>query len=191
MLNQDWDIKAIGKACAQCQTLFADHQATMSRLVFGKDGYERSDFCEPCWAGQNAAVEAVSSWKGVFRLPPPPPPEPLKKETAESLLRGLMEKGDAVKKNSMFILAVMLERRRILVERAVQVREDGVRVRVYEHRKTGESFIIVDPALSLDQLEPVQKEVMAMLSGGTEGAAGSPAVTEVPPPPVEPPPSTS
>ncbi len=98
-------------------------------------------------------------------MPAPPPEETLKKETAESLLRQFMEDEDASRRNAIYILAVMLERRRTLVEKDVQVRKDGIKVRVYEHRKTGETFLVPDPELRLAELGHVQEEVVALLSG--------------------------
>lgn len=176
MLNQDWDIKPRGLTCGQCQTPFADQQAYMSRLVYGTEGYARLDFCLACWTSQPAAAEAVSVWKGTFQLPPPAPPkEPIQKETAENLLRRLMETNDLNRKNVVFILAVMLERRRLLVERDVQQRADGATVRVYEHRQTGETFLIPDPLLNLDQIEQVQEEVVAMLNASLPANAAGPA----------------
>ena len=59
----------------------------------------------------------------------------------------------------------MLERKRILVERGVQLLADGFKLRVYEHRKTKESFIVTDPGLRLDELETIQDEVAILLGG--------------------------
>lgn len=164
MLNQDWDIKPCGAACAQCGTAFADRQAIVSRLAFGTEGYTRADFCDNCRTRREDQGAAVSVWKAVFRVPPPPV-EAIKKETAETLLRGLIAKNDQGRKNAIFVLTVMLERRRILVERDVQKREDGSLLRVYEHRRTGESFVIADPMLDLNQIEHVQLEITTMLAG--------------------------
>ncbi|MDD5679161.1 MAG: hypothetical protein PHW60_14400 [Kiritimatiellae bacterium] len=164
MINQDWDIKPRTAACGKCQQPFADHQEYVSRLTYGPEGYVRLDCCAACWSEADRAPQAVSVWHGVFEMPPPAPPEPLKKETAESLLRALVEKNDPANGNVMFILAVMLERRRLLVERDVRKEAVGKLVRIYEHRKTGDTFIITDPQLRLDQIEHVQTEVMAMLS---------------------------
>ena len=164
MINQDWDIKPRAAVCGKCQAPFTDRQEYVSRLTYGADGYARQDCCAACWSEAESAPQAVSVWRGVFEMPPPAPPEALKKETAESLLRTLMDKDDPANGNVMFILAVMLERRRMLVERDVRKQADGKLVRVYEHRKTGDTFIIIDPQLRLDQIEHVQSEVMAMLS---------------------------
>jgi len=172
MINQDWDIKPRAAVCGKCQVPFAEGQGNMvSRLTYGSDGYVRLDCCAACWlatrhewSAADRVPQSVSVWRGVFDVPPPPPPEALKKETAESLLRSLVEKNDPANGNVLFILAVMLERRRLLVERDVVKQEDGKLVRVYEHRKTGDTFIVTDPQLRLDQIEHVQTEVMVMLS---------------------------
>jgi hypothetical protein len=59
----------------------------------------------------------------------------------------------------------MLERNRLLVERDLQTNDQGTLIRVYEHKKTGETFLIPDPKLRLDQLEVVQQEVITLLGG--------------------------
>ncbi|MBI2437590.1 MAG: hypothetical protein HYV36_02090 [Lentisphaerae bacterium] len=175
MINQDWDLKPRATQCGQCQTPFAQGQEYVSRLTYGPQGYERLDCCGACWAQGQGAAEAISVWHGVFEMPPPPEPEPVKKETAESLLRALLEKNDPAQGNVLFILAVMLERRRVLVEREVQRRAGGKLVRIYEHRQTGDSFIITDPQLRLDQVKQVQTEVMALLAAPAPAQAVPPS----------------
>lgn len=170
MNQQEWNIKARSDTCQTCNKAFADDELFFSRLDFGEGGYGRRDFCSVCW-NDSAKKNALSVWKSVFKLPPPPAPEALKKETAESLLRELMETEDMANRNTIYILAVMLERRRILLERDVQTREDGVKVRVYEHRKTGETFLVPDPGLKLSELKDVQEEVVARLGGRETGHA--------------------
>ena len=49
-----------------------------------------------------------------MRKPPPPAPEAIRKENAESLLRKLMERGDPRFSAASYILAVVLERKRLL-----------------------------------------------------------------------------
>lgn len=179
-MNSEWNIKARGETCGRCGKAFQDEQPFMSRLVFAAEGYQRLDACLGCWQ-ENDKDGALSVWKSVFKLPPPPPPEPLKKETAESLLRQLMETDDPAQCNVIYILAVMLERRRVLVERDVQIRPDGLKVRFYEHRKTGETFVIPDPELRLAELESVQHDVLILL----EGQGGDPAAAAPVAPPAE------
>ena len=173
-MAQDWDIRTRGIACSGCETAFEDGSVFHSVLVFGEEGYQRADYCAACWeGGKQDTPDVVSYWQGLFRLPPPPAEEALKKETAESLLRKLMEDDDPDMHNVIFILAVMLERKRLLIERDVHTREDDqAMVRVYEHRKSGETFLVVDPKLSLNEIEPVQLQVITLL-GGTSPANGA------------------
>ena len=174
-MSQDWDIKPRNKECGACQTPFNDRQAYFAQLVFGEQGYQRADFCATCWPQQMQAQPHYSMWKGIFRVPPPEPERRVKKETAEGLLRELITADDATKGNVIYILAVMLERQRVLVEREVRTREDHIRFVIYEHRKSGESFVIRDPQLRLDQLESVQIEVLALLGATPRPAPVDPA----------------
>jgi len=182
-MAQDWDIRPRSDACSHCGQAFQDGQTYVSSLVFGEEGYVRADCHEACWAdivarpaeeaGAKAGLlpgfagngRAYSTWRSVFRMPLPPEEEALKKETAESLLRKLMETESEENRNIIYILAVMLERKRVLAERAVERREDGATLRIYEHRKTKETFVVPEPHLQLDQLESVQAQVIGMLDG--------------------------
>ncbi len=163
-MNSEWNIRTCAEQCTACQKKFEDRERLMSRLRFGADGYLREDFCAACWPAQEAgAGAAVSAWSAIRVAPEKKAAEALKKETAESLLRELMETDDPARRNVIFILAVMLERRRILVEKEVQLQPDGAKIRVYEHKQTGESFVVPDPQLRLKEIEHVQMEVMEML----------------------------
>jgi hypothetical protein len=166
-MAQDWDIKPRSSGCHDCETPFVDRQVCYSMLRFEPEGYQRRDLCESCWNAARERAGRYSSWQGVYRAPPEKPEPAVRKETAESLLRRLMEDPEEAAANVMFILAVMLERNRTLVERATQNRDDGTRLRIYEHRRTGETFVVPEPVLQLDQLEQVQREVVDMLGGGT------------------------
>lgn len=161
-MSQEWEIKACSRVCDGSGQPFADQQPIISCLVVGPEGYVRKDFAETGWT-EEARQGVVSFWKSVFHAPPPPTPEAVKKETAETLLRQFLAKEDFSRINVVYILAVMLERKRVLVERDVQVREDGTRILIYEHKKTGEVFTIPDPMLKLGELNEVQQEVAELL----------------------------
>ena len=164
----EWNIQSRSDTCAATEAAFTDGQVIWSRLRHTEEGYVREDYSEEAWA----ALEdqgGLSVWQGVFHVPPPRAVEPLRKENAETLLRRLMESDDEQVLNTVYILAVMLERKRILVEQDVRVEEDGGKVRVYEHKQTGESFVIRDPELKLAELEKVQDEVVVMLGGTPPG----------------------
>ncbi len=176
-MNAEWNIRSCADQCTACQRKFADRESLMSRLCFAEEGYRREDLCSTCWPARRTDGAEVSAWGATWHAPKPKAPEPLKKETAESLLRELMEMEDSSKGNVIFILAVMLERRRILAEKEVQVQPDGRKIRVYEHKQTGESFVVPDPQLRLQEIESVQREVMELLGIPPPGKAapGEPA----------------
>lgn len=164
MKDIEWDIKSRSDLCSNCEKPFEESEKLNSCLVFGQEGYTRHDYCCECAEHADRAV-AVSRWTAVYRLPPPPKPEPLAKETAEELLRKLITEDQSRHTNTIYILAVMLERRKEFIEKDVEEREDGVKIRIYEQKITGDIFLIRDPELKLAEIEEVQKEVIAMLSG--------------------------
>ena len=163
-MNAEWNLRACADQCVVCGRKFSDREGLMSRLRFTPEGYLREDFCAACWPARTFVEGAeVSAWASRWCAPAPKAPEPLKKEAAESLLRELMETEEPSRRNAIFILAVMLERRRILVEKEVQWQPDGRKIRVYEHKQTGESFVVPDPQLRLREIEHVQRQVMDLL----------------------------
>ena len=85
------------------------------------------------------------------------------KQGAEELLRSLCEEDQEHTENTRYILALMLERQKLLRETDSQP-TSGSTLRIYEHRKTGEVFIIKDPNIALDQVEKIQEEVILLLS---------------------------
>jgi len=169
----EWDIQSRADACTGCQRPFADKEAYHTLLSLDGTGYVRRDLCGACFAGVTRDG-VISYWQGEYRLPPPPPPEPIQKETAETLLRKLVESTDPSHAAARYILAVMLERKRILKHRDTIHEADGGELLVYEHARTGESFTLPDPHLRLDQLAYVQEEVAALLQPAAESTKTEP-----------------
>ena len=166
----DWNIQHRSRVCQICSVEFQDKETYHTALFEEPDQYERWDVCNSCWKDRRSEIIAenrqmVSHWKGVFEAPTPPPPEAIQKENAESLLRKLIELDDPRFINAQFILAVMLERKRILKIKA-EPRKNGVRWLMYERAKTGELFPVQDPNLHLDALEQVQEQVAALFEKG-------------------------
>jgi len=172
----EWDIQPRGDACNACQRPFADKEAYHTLLKLDATGYQRCDLCGTCYASV-ARDGVLSYWQGEYKSPPPPPAEPIQKETAETLLRKLVESADPSSGAARYILAVMLERKRILKHRDTIREENGAELLIYEHTGTGESFTIPDPHLRLDQLTQVQEEIAAVLHPTKESAKAEP-VTE-------------
>jgi hypothetical protein len=187
----DWKIQSRAAACDACGQPFADRQPLHTLLFDEPPDLRRSDVCENCWQNQfsEGARERkgfISHWQGAYQAPTPVT-EAIQKETAETLLRKLVEENDARYAPAMFILSVMLERKRIFKVKEQIVRE-GKRVLIYEQPRTGDVFTIADPALRLDQLEQVQHDVAQLLEHGLNppvAAPEAPAPTAETAPPVE------
>ncbi len=167
----DWNIQSRAHACAGCGKAFADQEAYHTLLFDEKSEFRRSDLCQDCWQKQYSQGSRdrkgfVSYWQGVYEAPAPAA-DAIQKETAESLLRKLIEQQDPQFIPASYILAVMLERKRVLKVKEQLVR-DGRRVFIYEEPRTGDVFTIVDPNLQLNQLEQVQHDVAALLEHGLD-----------------------
>jgi len=165
----DWNIQSRAHACESCAKPFADKEAYHTLLLDEKQDYLRQDVCAACWEnkfsqGASDRKGFVSQWQGFYEAPPAPT-DAIQKDTAESLLRKLIEANDVRYVPAAYILAVMLERKRILKVKE-QLMKDGKRVFVYEQPKSGDIFTITDPNLRLDQLEEVQHDVAALLEHG-------------------------
>jgi hypothetical protein len=166
----DWNIQSRAAACEACAQPFADGQL-LHTLLFDEhaENLRRMDVCEACWQSQfsDGARQRkgfISHWQSVFQAPAPPV-DPIHRETAETLLRTLIEQNDPRYAPAMFILAVMLERKRVFKVKE-QIVRDGKRVFIYEQPGNGDVFTIADPDLRLDQLEQVQRDVAALLEHG-------------------------
>jgi hypothetical protein len=170
----EWNIQSRAHACEACAQPFADRQPLHTLLFDEPPELRRMDVCENCWQNQFSQGARdrkgfISHWQGIYEAPTPPT-DAIHKDTAETLLRKLIEQNDPRYAHAGYILAVMLERKRILKVKE-QIIRDGQRVFIYEQPKTGDIFTIADPNLHLDQLEQVQRDVAMLLEQGVNPTA--------------------
>ena len=160
-LPSEWAIKHRADACAVTHRPFAPDEYFYTLLFHDADGYRREDLSEEAWKNRNENIQPFSFWKTRYEPLPSPAPETLGKENAEQLFRRLIasEKPPA---NACYVLAAMLERKRVLKQIKSEQGDNG-RVLIYEHGATGDVFIVPDPGLRLDELETVQNEVAQLL----------------------------
>jgi hypothetical protein len=181
-LINEWNIQSRSHVCQACEKAFADKQPYHTVLIEDKQQYQRLDICPACWESQyhEGASERkgfISQWQGIYHAPPTAPVEAIQKESAESLLRKLIEANDPKHGPVCYILAVMLERKRILKVKEEIQGENG-RVFIYEQPKTGDVFTIADPNLQLDQLQEVQHDTAQLLAHGLNPPPPDPATGE-------------
>lgn len=159
-LPNEWAIKERANACAVTHRPFTAGEYFYTLLFRDANGYQREDLSEEAWRQRNENIQPFSFWRTRYE-PAPPPTDPLPKENAEQLFRRLVssEKPPA---NACYVLAAMLERKRVLKQIKTEDSENG-RVLIYEQGSTGDVFIVPDPGLRLDELESVQNEVAQLL----------------------------
>jgi hypothetical protein len=165
-LANEWPIKHRADACARTGRPFAAGEQFYTLLFREGDGFRREDLSEEAWAQRNENIRPFSFWKMRYEPPPAAPPEALAKESAEELLRRLLAENKPANANACYVLAVMLERKRVLKQVKTEQAEDRP-VLVYEHAKSGDVFIVPDARLRLDELEHVQHEVSQLLKNAT------------------------
>ena len=162
MMQADWDIKSRAHTCSRTWREFEEGEFFYTMLVREGGGFRREDLSEDAWKERNNNIEPFSFWRSKYEPPAPPPPEPIAKDDAEGLLRHLIEKNDPAHRNARYILALMLERKRLL--RPVESSDEDMLV--YEHAATGETLVLENPRIGLDRIAEVQVEVAGMLGMG-------------------------
>lgn len=160
-LANEWTIKHRSDACALTNRPFVAGEHFYTLLFQDVEGFRREDLSEEAWTNRNENIRPFSFWKTRYEPAPPASAETLGKENAEQIFRRLLSSENA-SQNTCYVLAVMLERKRVLKQVKSEQTENG-RVLIYEHGATGDVFIVPDPQLRLGELESVQNEVASLL----------------------------
>jgi len=159
---QDWEFRGRTNCCGVTGRRFVDGEIFYTLLYRTKTGFDRQDLSKEAWKERDKNRELFSFWKTKYEVAPPPPAEAFAKESAEGLLRRFIEEDKPEMVNARYILALMLERKRILRPVDTREAEEG-RWLIYERAKTGEVFMVLDPQLKMSQVEAVQMEVAELL----------------------------
>ena len=164
-IQEPWSIKSRAHACSATERKFTDGE-TFYTAIFPdpeSSGYQRQDFCSEAWNSRPSdAPKPFSSWSSVYHVPVKEPEVQVTDESPEGLLRRLIEEDEPHTENARYILAIMLERKKQLVEADSQPTGTGI-IRIYEHRKSGDVFIVKDPNIPLSDIEKIQLEVSELL----------------------------
>jgi len=172
-INQEWRIRPRANTCSHSGIPFGYLTEFFTAIFFdNKNGeFSRNDYSAESWEALREEIQPFSFWKSLYVIPPEKEEEPevVEKESAESLLRRLIEENEAHTENARYILAVMLERKKIFRQTDTQF-TDQSQLLIYEHTRSGEVFIVRDPELKLDEVEHVQAEVATLLD-----SAGKPS----------------
>ncbi len=175
--GESWHIKSRSHQCVVTGNHFADGETIIAAIFPDPEssGWLRKDYSLTGWEQRDAAEgEKFSQWKTTYKAPVSSERVEVTKESPIDLLRRMVDEDEEHTEKVRFILAVMLERQKVLVEKDTQAVPSGI-LRVYEHRKEGDVFLIRDPNVALDQVETMQQEVLELL----ENHGRKPVVGEV------------
>ena len=164
-MKEPWSIRSRAKECAASGIAFEPGQKIRAAIFPDPDssGYLRRDFSVEAWTARQEDETPFSTWITTY-VPPviEEKAEAVVDQDPESLLRRMVDDDEEHTENARYILAVMLERQKLLRETDTQQVPSGI-LRVYEHRKTGDVFIIKDPQIPLSDVDRVQEEIRELL----------------------------
>ena len=165
-MKENWSIKSRAHLCAATGEPFSNGQAIHAALFPDPEssGYLRQDFTPEAWNTRDPVLPSpFSHWQTIYEKPPPDEkPEAVVDHDPETLLQRMIDQDEPHTEKTRYILAIMLERRKILRETDSQKLPSGL-LRVYENRKSGAIYLITDPGISLDEVDQVQAEVRELL----------------------------
>ncbi len=163
----DWKIKNRSGVCDHTEHLFEEDEPFYTCIFDDpeSDGFIRRDYSLAAWEELSGHMEPepFSFWRSVYK----PPAETGEDETvnqnsAEAILHRLIEQDDPSTENARYILALMLERKKILLPTETKTTDTSTLL-FYEHKETGAVYIVADPELKLDEIGHVQEQVSALL----------------------------
>lgn len=177
-MQQNWNIRSRSNECAVSGRPFVEGELLYTAIHFDPEtgSFIRRDVSVESWEEELRQRPPFSFWKSQYEPPVVEArPEIAPKESAQTLLSRLIADDDPRTENARYVLALMLERKRILTPTDVKETDLG-RMLFYENKKTGEVFVIKDPQLRLDEIEPVQEEVALLLGFGGPAAEAAKAI---------------
>jgi hypothetical protein len=175
---QNWSIRTRAHQCAQSGRPFEEGDVFHTAIYFDPEtgGYLRRDVCLTAWKAELAERTPIAYWRTTYSPQVVEQrPEVTSKESAMALLQRFVEEDEPQTEDARYILALMLERKRILSPTASKETEQG-KMLFYENKKTSEVFMIRDPELRLDELAQMQDEVAMLLGFGGPAAEAAKSV---------------
>ena len=169
----DWRLKPRSGRCTRCGAPFTPGGSGFSLLTPDPagEGYVRHDLCADCHAALPPEARRGASATWPFTVPAAPPkadaaspraPHP----NADAVLRAALGRGDPRDRAAIYVLALLLERGKRLVERQLTRDEAGRTVHLYEERASGDLLPIVEPPLTEAALPEMRQRVAEWLEHG-------------------------
>ena len=168
-MKEPWSIKSRARECVESGDAFQSGQKIRAAIFPDPEssGYLRKDYTIEAWENREGEENPFSCWLTTYEPPvTEEKAEDVVEDDPETLLKRLVDEEEEHTENARYILAVMLERKKLLRETDTQEIPSGI-LRIYEHRKSGDVYIIKDPQISLTDVDRVQEEVRQLLDPST------------------------
>jgi hypothetical protein len=175
-LLTEWNIKPRSICCQATGREFLDKEIFYTVLKEIPEGYERMDLCQEAWKSLSDDARGIFFWRSAFRPDPDPEQEAVAHDDAEAELRRLLQSSPPENPRLCFVLALLLERKRVLKARE-RLDRDGRKIVIYEHSRTQETFLVEQVEIGLEEIEllkpdlavsPIFAEIGAMESAPAE-----------------------
>lgn len=165
-LERQWKLSSRKHACAHTGEPFSEGQPFYTAIFWDEEQgeFRREDFSLDAWEELKEEVQPFSFWKSHYESPETDSKrqDAVDKEDAEEALKRMIHENNPATEKTRYLLALMLERKKILQQIDSQ-EKDGQRLVIYKRRKTEEIFIVPDPGLQLDEISSIQGEVLSMM----------------------------
>ena len=161
---EKYSIKSRAHTCHVTGEQFQEEQPFIAAIFPDPEssGYLRQDYSLDAWEQREEEAKPFSFWRSHYKPPVKEEETQVTPHDPESLFAKLVEDDEEHTENARFILAAMLERKKIIRETDTQQLPTGL-LRIYENRKTGDVFIVKDPQIALADIESIQDEVQELL----------------------------
>ena len=161
---EKYSIKSRAHCCHVTGEAFEEEQPFIAAIFPDPEssGYLRLDYSIESWDAREDETIPFSFWRSHYKPPVKEEDAQVTPHDPETLFAKLVEDDEAHTENARFILAAMLERKKVIRETDTQQLPTGL-LRIYENRKTGDVFIVKDPQIALVDVESIQEEVQQLL----------------------------
>ncbi len=162
---ENYSIKSRAHRCHLTEQEFVTDQPFIAAIFPDPEssGYLRLDYSLEAWDSRDESEpKPFSFWRSHYKPPVKEEKAEVTPHDPETLFAKLVEDDEEHTENARFILAAMLERRKIIRETDTQQLPTGL-LRIYEHRKLGDVYIIKDPQIALADVDSIQEEVQQLL----------------------------
>lgn len=159
MMRRDWEeyIKKPG-FCSRCKKEFAESEEYYAVLLERGEEFVRYDFCLNCWSSELEA-ESFSFWRGRIPQKDRPAKVFVDNNILMDLFREIVAKEDEGKAGFLFVLSLMLMRKRLLRIVSTSYDESGRELWTVRLQGDDNEYRLVNPELTDEDIERIKEDM--------------------------------